>query len=116
VNLAEWMKSGRYLPPILRDFHDQKDVFRAMHELVGDDEQNCRPTWVNGQIYVIDVFLWFMARRGYTLQRSRQRVEFLDLDSDLRSAEQRRNEAFAAMLAQSRMTTQHNEEKANGGG
>ncbi|SDW93499.1 hypothetical protein [Lysobacter enzymogenes] len=114
MNLAEWLKSGRYLPPILRDFHDQKAVFRTMHELVGDDGGGFqRPSWIDGQVYVIDVFLWFMAKRGYTLQRSRQRVEFFDLDADLRDAERRRDKAFADALVQSRMNT--NEERGDGG-
>ena len=33
--------------------------------------------------YVIDLFLWFMALHGYTLQRSRAKEEFYDLDGFL---------------------------------
>ncbi|HBE9089627.1 TPA: hypothetical protein KNG84_001649, partial [Serratia fonticola] len=29
--LAKWLKSGEYLPAFMRDFHDQKDIFKAMH-------------------------------------------------------------------------------------
>ncbi len=31
--LADWLKSGEYLPEFMRDFHDQKDVFKAMHHI-----------------------------------------------------------------------------------
>ncbi|MNY63704.1 hypothetical protein D3C86_2007050 [compost metagenome] len=46
--------------------------------------------WVTGQCYVIDIFLWFMARRGYTLQRSRAKVPFRDLHEDVENARMQR--------------------------
>ena len=79
--LQEWLESGEYLPEILRDFHDQKDIFKVMHYLYQDNESADRvPNWINGQIYTIDWFLWFMASRGYTLQKSRKDVEFRPLE------------------------------------
>lgn len=84
-----WMKDGKYLPLAIRDFHDQKGVFKLMHELQRLDEKPDMPNWVDGQIYVIDCFLWFMARRGYTLQRARIKLPFQDLDADLAAAGER---------------------------
>lgn len=87
-----WLQSHAHLPPFLRDFHDQKDLFQAMHEII-DMQSNTiarRVDWVTGQVYVIDVFLWFMARRGYTLQRSRAKVAFRDLHEDVTGARQLR--------------------------
>lgn len=83
--LESWLKSAKYLPPALRDFHDQNDVFRTMHERIKEDPASFikRPDWIAGQCYVIDTFLWFMARRGYTLQRSRAKLPFRDLHSDV---------------------------------
>jgi hypothetical protein len=76
-DLYGWLESGEYLPRPLRDFHDQKDFFKAMHQLYQDNESAIRvPNWVNGQIYTIDWFLWMMASRGYTLQKSRKKLEF----------------------------------------
>ena len=70
TDVDAWLKSGEYLPEVLRDFHDQKDVFKAMHQIVRDPVTTIkRPSWIEGHVYVIDVFLWFMARRGYTVQR-----------------------------------------------
>ena len=80
--LEVWLHSGKYLPKFLRDFHDQKDLFKSIHTLYADSEslKDIVPSWVSGQIYVIDCFLWFMASRGYTLQKSRKKdVEFLDI-------------------------------------
>ena len=96
----DWMKSGEYLPPILRDFHDQKDLFKTMHQIVMvDKHEYCKEvSWIAGQCYVIDIFLWFMARRGYTLQKSRQRFEFNDLQAELRMTKEVRDRAAAAAL------------------
>ena len=37
--LDTWLKSGEYLPPPLRDFHDQKEVFKTIHERISEDPQ-----------------------------------------------------------------------------
>ena len=100
TDIDEWLKSGKYLPVVLRDFHDQKDVFKAMHEIVklGTDYHERRPTWIEGQCYVIDIFLWFMARRGYTLQRTRRRGNFRDLGADVQTQNELRDAASAEAL------------------
>jgi len=102
--LDAWMKAGKYLPDVLRDFHDQKDVFKAMHDL----QKPASPAdtisgaysvdFVTGQCYVIDRFLWFMARRGYTLQRSRARMPFRDLHADVQAATEKRHAHEVALL------------------
>jgi hypothetical protein len=81
--LIEWLQSGKYLPKPLRDFHDQKDFFKSMHLLHRDNEgSENNPSWVHGHIYTIDFFLWFMAARGYTLQKTRTKgVKFNDWPS-----------------------------------
>jgi hypothetical protein len=101
--LDEWLKTGAHLPDVLRDFHDQKDVFKAIHETVDVEKygQGIAQdiTWVIGQCYVIDIFLWWMARRGYTLQRSRAKQEFVSLNDTLRALEARRTAVLQAVLA-----------------
>jgi hypothetical protein len=102
--LNAWLQEGRHLPEPLRDFHDQKEVFKAIHEL----QKPASPMdaiaghysldFVTGQCYVIDRFLWFMARRGYTLQRSRARLPFRDLVADVAAATERRDARDAAFL------------------
>lgn len=77
--ITAWLNSGEYLPPIMRDFHDQKDIFKAMHQQYENGNYSAEqemPNWANGQCYVIDWFLWYMAGRGYTLQKNRKRIEF----------------------------------------
>ncbi|MEX2986862.1 hypothetical protein AB4K08_00850 [Serratia fonticola] len=89
--LAKWLKSGEYLPAFMRDFHDQKDIFKAMHFTITNADENGNAR--DGHIYVVDTFLWYMARCGYTLQRSRKGVEFRDMEEDI---EQMRKAVYSA--------------------
>lgn len=103
--LETWMQAGKHLPEPLRDFHDQKEVFKAMHDMQKPSSPSDAISghysldFVTGQCYVIDRFLWFMARRGYTLQRSRAALPFRDLSADVAAATERRNAHDAALLA-----------------
>lgn len=101
-SLDTWMRSAKYLPPILRDFHDQKDCFKAIHQIINVEGHGYAKgvDWVTGQCYVIDIFLWFMAKRGYTLQRSRAKLPFNDFHDDVSAARDQRNAAFAKMFAE----------------
>lgn len=103
--ITQWLKTGDYLPPIMRDFHDQKDLFKTVHELVEasrikhpDEHRLENLTWVDAHIYTVDIFLWFMARRGYTLQRSRQKLPFRNLLDDVREHNDKMREQMASVL------------------
>lgn len=98
--LQKWLDSGEYLPEFMRDFHDQKDLFRAIDEIVGKPADYIvqRPNWVEAQCYTVDVFLWFMARRGYTLQRSRAKLPFRDVEADVAAKTEKRHAAEASIL------------------
>jgi hypothetical protein len=102
TDIDGWLKSGKYLPQPLRDFHDQKDTFKAIHQAIDvKGHDYCKSVdWMAAHCYVIDIFLWYMARRGYTLQRSRQRLPFRDLEADVKEQTDKRNDAFARMLNQ----------------
>ena len=78
MELQKYLGSGKHLPKCMRDFHDQKDLFKSIHHLYQDSPQVNMPSWMIGHQYVIDWFLWFMASRGYTLQKTRAKnIEFL---------------------------------------
>lgn len=96
--LIEWLQSGEYLPGFLRDFHDQKDVFNAMHDTIGNANENGNAR--DGHIYVIDTFLWYMARCGYTLKKSRKNVEFKDMQDDIERSKEWRREAFSRVISE----------------
>ena len=95
--LSEWLTSGEYLPHFMRDFHDQKDVFKAMHNTIKNADENGNPR--DGHIYVIDTFLWYMARCGYTLQKSRKDVQFKDMDDDIARYKSEVSNAFSSMIS-----------------
>ncbi len=103
----EYVKSGKHLPGPLKDFHDQKDLFKLMYRCYADKggtgayEQNgASVPWTTGQCYVIDWFLWFMGKRGWTLQRSRADVPFHDLDAEIAMMKREDAELFREMLAE----------------
>lgn len=99
-SLSAWMSAGKYLPPFMRDFHDQKELFKTIDDatIKRPDDLVKRPDWVSAHCYVIDVFLWFMAQRGYTLQRCRKQAEFRDIEADLKEwRDWRTQQASAAM-------------------
>lgn len=79
----EWRKSLAYLPAPMRDFHDQKDLFKAIHDTIDVEGHSTYVediSWIDGQVYTVDIFLWYMAKHGYTLQKSRADVDFVDLE------------------------------------
>lgn len=103
-NMDEWMKSGRYLPDFMRDFHDQKDLFKTVDETAQRSVANGNHyiedlSWVAAQVYTVDIFLWVMAKHGYTLQRSRKPFAFHDIRSTVGAAMTRwRDEATKVLL------------------
>lgn len=100
AKVQEWRKSGKYLPRFLRDFHDQKAVFKAMHDVVnvGGHGYAGKIDWVAGQCYVIDIFLWHMARHGYVLRRTNKQLDFDDIEATTQAANDRfRDEMIKAM-------------------
>jgi hypothetical protein len=95
-----YRKNAEHLPDFLQDFHDQKDFFKTMHQLVKVEEHPMAKDidWVTGQTYVIDIFLWWLARHGYTIQKSRAKVEFDDLFETLAAAERERDSHSSGFL------------------
>ena len=95
--LADWLKTGEYMPPEFRDFHNQKDLFKAIHNTIHNANENGNPR--DGHIYVVDTFLWYMARCGWTLQRSRKQVPFRDVNEDIRRSKKELREAFERVIS-----------------
>lgn len=94
-----------HLPKFMRDFHDQKDVFRAVADYDRDHlrsanerQRHPAPNWMEAHVYTVDVFLRFMAEHGYTLQRSRKNLEFRDVDDTMQKSRSERMAGSAAVL------------------
>ena len=83
--LKDYLKSGKHLPKEFRDFHNQNDLFK----LIGGCDVRCHESmppeiinWRQGQVYVIDYFLWFMATYGYELRKVKSKIPRKDLNED----------------------------------
>lgn len=99
-----WRAEGRNLPKFMRDFHDQKDLFKAVHETINVEGHEYAKdiSWVAGHCYAVDIFLWFMAKHGYTLQRSPRNLPFTGIHETISEAKEARDKMFSAALNASR--------------
>src|SRR5687768_4809371 len=93
-----WLDSAEHLPLLMRDFHDQKDLFKAIHRWAYADGTKEPCSWADAHIYTVDMFLCYMAVHGYTLQRCRANVDFCDLGASLKADREERMEQFAALI------------------
>lgn len=102
--LKQWRDDQKHLPEFMRDFHECKRLFKGISDYIEleDDHPAKDVNWRQAHCYTIDVFLWFMARHGFTLQRSRARHNFDDLDALLDELDRLRRQTFTdAMQKQS---------------
>lgn len=98
--LDQWLKDGSYLPKFMRDFHAQKGIFKWMWKKTDVSSNNYLAdlSWVGGHVLVIDYFLWFMAKHGYTLQPAKKDFEFRDWSETIDQMEREEADAFRKML------------------
>ena len=103
--IKEWLDSLGYLPEEMKDFHDQKIIFKMIEDAASKDLGKGsieRPDWVSAHCYVIDEFLWFMAQHGYILQRCRKKLPFRSLEESALQYENARANEFARIIADSK--------------
>lgn len=94
--IRQWRDEGKHLPAFMRDFHDQKDLFKTIHGRYQERPEGAN--WVQAHVYTIDFFLWFMAQHGYTLQRSRARLPFDDLHASIEAHQEVERQQTATLL------------------
>lgn len=104
ADFDRWRRAGEYLPEFMRDFHDQKDLFKALQDVVdranakNGSHRSLNASWTEYHIYTVDIFLWVLAAHGYTLQRSRRRFGFRDIYDFAGQARADALEAMASIL------------------
>jgi hypothetical protein len=91
--MKEFLDNSEFLPEFMRDFHDAKSLFKLLDRAV--QARNTKdhiqlPNWIAAQMYTVDVFLYFMAKRGYTLQKSRKKLPFADINETMAAFEMER--------------------------
>ena len=83
-NNLEWRNEEGHLPNFLKDFDDQRDIFKAIQACF-ENSEDCPINLEEAHVYTIDWFLWFMAIHGYTLQKTRAKVEQKDIKEALKA-------------------------------
>lgn len=106
AELQKWREEQKHLPEFMRDFHNCKRLFRGIGEFIvlEGDHPAKEVNWRQAHCYTIDVFLWFMARHGFTLQRSRSRHAFESLDDLLEELDRERRQIMASIAQQPRQS------------
>lgn len=89
-----YLDEGMYLPTAFRDFHDGKDLFKAMSPMLEHYKKRKESQWLPDvswshlQCYSIDVFLVFLAMHGYAVQRipkkQREKLGCLELENTIK--------------------------------
>ncbi|MBL4838148.1 MAG: hypothetical protein JKY34_11290 [Kordiimonadaceae bacterium] len=113
----KWIENAKYLPPVMSDFHDCKDVFKTMVPNLANYRKS-NPnipdvSWVDMHCLTVDVFLFFMAMHGYKLQRmpkeQREKLKCLDLE---RSVNEHKDALMGLMTADitAGLTNKHRKE------
>lgn len=91
--LNEWIESEKHLPHFMRDFHDQKDIFKT----IGNADSTIHGkgiNWTEGHCYTIDKFLKWMALHGVTLQKNRSKKLFLNMNKTIQERKNKETEVF----------------------
>ena len=98
--LKQWRDKDEHLPRFLRDFHNQKEVFKVLADVVSRSPRaDEMPNWATANAYVIDIFLWCMARYGYTLQKTRAKVDGLaSLADDIEARQREEMQVLGRMM------------------
>ena len=98
--LQQWREDGKHLPKFLKDFHDQKDFFKFLHESLKIEEHELAKyiNWQAGHGYIIDCFLWHCAKFGYTLQKNKSNQEFENIEETISHYNKIRNDNFYKLL------------------
>lgn len=91
----------KLLPDVMRDFHDQKDLFKAMFDHYSANPENKIPVnWVDGHIFTLDFFLWFMAQHGYRLQKfTSKKFQQYDLSTTVEHYNSKRSDSLLKILS-----------------
>jgi len=65
---------------------------------VDENELTKNINWMQGHAYLIDCVLWKLARHGYTLQKSRAKQNFENLDDAIKKQTNLRSDMFRKAL------------------
>jgi hypothetical protein len=96
--MRAWIDKHKHLPSFMRDYHDQKDIFKTFGNGKSPNPMDEEINWIDGHCYTVDKFPWLMAFHGYTLQKSRAKLPFQDLDKAIKERRDKEMEAIGQMI------------------
>lgn len=99
-DIKNWRENNAHLPEFLKDFHNQKEFFNLIFDTMAIDELDPLKDINSLQAHVLtlDVVLWKLAQYGYTLQKSRVKKDFDDIEQAISQNSKRRQEQFLQVL------------------
>lgn len=102
MTIREYNQELKYLPDFMRDFHDQKDLFKCIQDWAqrNEDFDKLPNSWMDNHIFCIDYFLWFMSLHGYKLQQIRTNILVHDLSKSIAEFREKSIKSLASILQQ----------------
>ena len=101
MEAKNYVQNGEHLPDFMKDFHDQKDLFKAIYEQWCDENDKIlnEVNWVTAHCFTIDYFLWWMGLHGYKLQKAKKKnVKFFNPIETIQSCNDKRRGKEAAIF------------------
>ncbi len=112
--LNEKLKNQQFLPAWMRDFHEQKDVFKSFSQWFREALKNHRAKsdmdcltdaldglgWVDIHIFMVDYFLYWMATQGYHLQKWNPKCGTYDIHETIAKRRKQELEDLHALISQ----------------
>lgn len=95
-NLERYLKDFKYLPVALRDFSVQKKLLKILLEK--SKNANLNLTFMQMQVFAFDYFSHFLVYTGYTIQKSKQKLPFINMDKELEEYENKEKDLFLKLL------------------
>lgn len=95
--LSKWLVSGEYLPEFMRDFHDQKDVFKAMHNTIKTQTKIATRVMVISMWLIPSFGIWLAA--DTRCKKSRKNITFKDMQADIDRFKREMTDDFSKMLS-----------------
>ena len=101
--IEHYKKELKYLPEYLRDFHNQKDLFKMIHGWYNPNYKETellnKITFRDGQIFIIDFVLWCLVRYGYKIQyNNMNKSKFNNYDNQLSNWQKVKSETEISAL------------------
>lgn len=100
MDYQQYNQEQKNLPDFMKDFHDQKDLFKCIQDWAARREtfKDLPNSWADNHVFVIDYFLWFMSIHGYKLQKIKSDIDFCDIHKTVSDFTDKRVKSLSLIL------------------